>query len=78
MSFIQLSNVPLTIIHPITYRLFPCSHVPSLFLESNPIPTKKALEIMGKIGSGIRPPLCSLDETHHATITAALKAGNAL
>ncbi|KAJ1438373.1 dihydrodipicolinate synthase [Ochromonadaceae sp. CCMP2298] len=50
----------------------------SLFLESNPIPTKKALEIMGKIGSGIRPPLCSLDETHHATITAALKAGNAL
>jgi 4-hydroxy-tetrahydrodipicolinate synthase len=28
-----------------------------LFLESNPIPVKKALELMGLIGTGIRPPL---------------------
>lgn len=32
-----------------------------LFLESNPIPVKKVLELMGKIGPGIRPPLTTFD-----------------
>jgi len=43
-----------------------------LFLESNPIPTKKALEMMGKIGPGIRPPLTGLDEIHFKSLQEAL------
>eukprot|EP00600_Ochromonadales_sp_CCMP1393_P005755 CAMPEP_0174955356 /NCGR_PEP_ID=MMETSP0004_2-20121128/937_1 /TAXON_ID=420556 /ORGANISM="Ochromonas sp., Strain CCMP1393" /LENGTH=295 /DNA_ID=CAMNT_0016203277 /DNA_START=308 /DNA_END=1195 /DNA_ORIENTATION=+ len=49
-----------------------------LFLESNPIPAKKALQLMGKIDSGIRPPLCPLDDVHIAALTEALKAGKAI
>jgi len=47
-----------------------------LFLESNPIPVKKALEIMGKIGSGIRPPLAPLSEDLVPSLTEALQKGN--
>ena len=32
----------------------------SLFFESNPIPAKKAMELMGKAENGIRPPLIEL------------------
>ncbi len=43
------------------YRLQPLTRM--LFLEANPIPVKAALELMGKIGPEIRPPLyeCSPD-----------------
>ena len=48
----------------------------ALFLESNPIPVKWALEQAGRIGAGIRLPLTPLDERFHATVRAALeKAG---
>ncbi len=47
-----------------------------LFLESNPIPTKWALQTMGKIEKGIRLPLLSLDNAHHAAVKEAMeKAG---
>jgi 4-hydroxy-tetrahydrodipicolinate synthase len=46
-----------------------------LFLESNPIPVKKVLNLMGKIGSGIRPPLTDLDASHLPSILEAMKAG---
>jgi len=46
-----------------------------LFLESNPIPTKKALQLMGKIESGIRPPLCQLDEKYTEELMEALVLG---
>eukprot|EP01041_Mallomonas_annulata_P004562 gene4562-9069_t len=46
-----------------------------LFLESNPIPAKKALEIMGRIGSGIRPPLTSLSEDLIPSLKEALQKG---
>ena len=47
-----------------------------LFHESNPIPVKWALHAMGKIESGIRLPLTTLDEQHHESVRAALiKAG---
>ena len=46
-----------------------------LFLESNPIPAKKALEIMGKIGKGIRPPLAPLADTHLDALREALVIG---
>ena len=44
-----------------------------LFLESNPIPVKWALEEMGKIEKGIRLPLTRLSETHHAALRDAMK-----
>jgi len=46
-----------------------------LFLESNPIPAKKALNIMGKIGTGIRPPLAPLADTHLDALREALVIG---
>ena len=37
----------------------------NLFIESNPIPVKRALNIIGKIDSGIRPPLTHLNQKHY-------------
>tara|TARA_B100001248_G_scaffold128081_1_gene96001 strand:+ start:7302 stop:8270 length:969 start_codon:yes stop_codon:yes gene_type:complete len=37
----------------------------NLFIESNPIPVKRALNIIGKIDSGIRPPLTQLNQKHY-------------
>ncbi len=44
-----------------------------LFLESNPIPTKWALQQMGKIKSGIRLPLLPLDSKYHQEVKEAMK-----
>ncbi|MGH8127976.1 MAG: 4-hydroxy-tetrahydrodipicolinate synthase [Gammaproteobacteria bacterium] len=46
----------------------------ALFLESNPIPVKWALQRMGRIESGIRQPLLGLAEAHQAAVESALKA----
>ena len=46
----------------------------ALFLEANPIPVKWALQQRGLIGEGIRLPLTSLDEQHHAAVVAAMEA----
>lgn len=47
-----------------------------LFDESNPIPVKWALHMMGRIGSGIRLPLTPLASEYHESLGAALsKAG---
>ena len=47
-----------------------------LFVESNPIPVKWALERMGLIPGGIRLPLTRLTEEHHPVVEKALeKAG---
>lgn len=46
----------------------------ALFVESNPIPVKWALQRMGHIGSGIRKPLLGLAEVHQAQVESALKA----
>lgn len=45
-----------------------------LFLETNPIPAKWALERMGLIENGIRLPLTPLSEAHYGTVAAALRA----
>jgi 4-hydroxy-tetrahydrodipicolinate synthase len=50
----------------------------SLFIESNPIPVKAALQIMDKIEYHIRPPLACLDRQHFNTIKAALLSAGAL
>ncbi len=50
----------------------------SLFLESNPIPVKWALQQMGKLGPGIRLPLTPLAAEFHDTVRAALTKAGAL
>ncbi len=45
-----------------------------LFVEPNPIPTKWALEQLGRIGSGIRLPLTPLSAQAQAVVAAALAA----
>lgn len=47
-----------------------------LFLESNPIPVKYALNLMGFIDVGIRLPLTWLDEKFHSEIQNELKLLN--
>jgi 4-hydroxy-tetrahydrodipicolinate synthase len=44
-----------------------------LFVESNPIPVKWALQQMGKIESGIRLPLVGLSEANQEKVLTALK-----
>ncbi len=50
----------------------------AMFVESNPIPVKWALEQMGKIKAGIRLPLTTLSSKQHETVRAALVAANLL
>jgi 4-hydroxy-tetrahydrodipicolinate synthase len=45
-----------------------------LFIESNPIPVKWAVQQMGLIGPGIRLPLTPLSERHYAAVRAAMVA----
>ena len=49
-----------------------------LFCETSPIPTKWALNQMGRIADGIRLPLVSLSTTHHAEMCKRLRAVGAL
>jgi len=49
-----------------------------LFVEPNPIPAKWALQVMQRIGGGIRLPLVPLDPAHHASVREALRAAGAL
>jgi 4-hydroxy-tetrahydrodipicolinate synthase len=45
-----------------------------LFIEANPIPVKWAMAQQGMIESGIRLPLTTLSEEHHAAVRGALEA----
>jgi 4-hydroxy-tetrahydrodipicolinate synthase len=45
----------------------------NLFLESNPIPVKWALNRMGRIAEGIRLPLTPFTAPHHETLAASLR-----
>lgn len=49
-----------------------------LFLQTNPIPAKWALNSMNRIPSGLRLPLVALAEEHHVTIRTELVKVNAL
>jgi 4-hydroxy-tetrahydrodipicolinate synthase len=57
-------------------RLFPLHK--SLFLESNPIPVKWALNRMGRIAEGIRLPLTPLDSRYHEALCAALRGAGCI
>jgi len=49
-----------------------------LFVESNPIPVKWALQRMGRIEPGMRLPLTPLVPAHHETVAAALREAGCL
>jgi 4-hydroxy-tetrahydrodipicolinate synthase len=49
-----------------------------LFIESNPIPVKWALERMGLIGPGIRLPLTPLSPAARPAVEAALRRARVL
>jgi len=50
----------------------------ALFVESNPIPVKWALHVMGLIPAGIRLPLTPLAENHRETVLQALRQAGVL
>ncbi|PWG61038.1 4-hydroxy-tetrahydrodipicolinate synthase [Sediminicurvatus halobius] len=50
----------------------------ALFVETNPIPVKWALQQMGLIGPGIRLPMTPLSDQHHETVRQALKLAEIL
>lgn len=49
-----------------------------LFVESNPIPVKWALQRMGRIPGGIRLPLTRLDAGYESVVEAALQSAGAV
>ncbi len=44
-----------------------------LFIESNPVPVKAALEMMGKIGPELRQPLCAMGTANRELLRAEMK-----
>jgi len=56
----------------INQRLLPLHD--AMFVESNPIPVKWAVEQLGLIQSGIRLPLTRLSAQYQAQVAAALHA----
>jgi 4-hydroxy-tetrahydrodipicolinate synthase len=48
------------------------------FVDSNPIPVKAALAMMGKVANHLRLPLVQLERRHEDVVRAALKAAGAL
>lgn len=56
----------------IHYRLYPLFQV--LFVESNPIPVKAALALMGELSEERRLPLCPMGEATHRRLVAELQA----
>jgi len=54
------------------YKLFPLSE--AMFIETNPIPVKTALGLMGKIAPEFRLPMCPMAEKHQERLAAALRA----
>ncbi len=49
------------------------SLVDALFSEVNPIPVKKALNLMGKEAGSLRPPLCEMSKEGTQKLEAAMK-----
>lgn len=60
----------------ITHRL--SQWTAAAFVESNPIPAKAALAMMGRMKNVLRLPLVPLKESHHEALRAALRTAGAL
>jgi 4-hydroxy-tetrahydrodipicolinate synthase len=54
------------------YKLRPLNT--AMFIETNPIPAKTALSLMGKISENFRLPLCSMSESNRARLVETIKA----
>ena len=48
------------------------------FIESNPLPVKAALAMMGRIQNQLRLPLVPMADTHAAAVRVALQTAEAL
>ena len=48
--------------------------VDALFSEVNPIPVKKALNLMGKEAGPLRSPLCEMGEANASKLAEVMKA----
>ena len=46
----------------------------SMFIETNPIPVKTALHLMGKCREEFKLPLCSMEPANRSSLTATLRA----
>jgi 4-hydroxy-tetrahydrodipicolinate synthase len=44
-----------------------------MFIETNPIPVKAALALMGRIENEFRPPLCAPTEEHLSQLKTVLE-----
>ncbi len=53
------------------FRLLPLFR--NLFIETNPIPVKEALRMMGKPSGVFRLPLCDMDDGHRAILADTLR-----
>jgi 4-hydroxy-tetrahydrodipicolinate synthase len=53
------------------YKILPLSI--DLFIETNPIPVKTAMKLMGMLNGEMRLPLCSMTESNLAKLEATLK-----
>jgi len=58
------------------YRLLPITR--AMFLETNPIPVKTAMGLMGLIDPALRLPLCPMSAAHLAQLAAVLRAARLL
>jgi 4-hydroxy-tetrahydrodipicolinate synthase len=45
----------------------------AMFIDTNPVPVKTALSLMGKIGDEIRPPLVPLADEHRSQLQSILR-----
>ncbi len=52
------------------YKMWPIME--AVFIETNPIPSKAALSMMGKIEYDLRLPLCRMTDEHYATLKKVL------
>ena len=60
----------------IHFRLLPWMR--AAFIESNPLPAKAALAMMGRIKNVLRLPLVPLSDAHEGTVRSALQTAGAL
>ncbi len=58
------------------YRLEPLNY--AMFIETNPIPVKTSLALMGKIGEEFRLPLCEMSDANKAKLKGVLQASGLL
>ncbi len=54
----------------IHHRLYPLTK--AMFIETNPIPVKTAMRILGRLNGEMRLPLCEMTEAHERQLTKAL------